>query len=95
VHILPAIVSLEPSRGPVGTPVSISGGGFAGTTEVTFGSVATGNFTVVSPSLIHAAVPAGGVTGKVGVVTPNGSAKSPKRFTVRNSPGNQQEEPPN
>ena len=82
VHILPAIGSLEPSRGPVGTPVDISGGGFAGATKVTFGGVAASNFTVVSPSLIQATVPAGAVTGKVGVVTPNGSAKSPKRFIV-------------
>jgi len=81
-HILPAITSLDPSIGQVGTPVSISGGGFAGTTEVTFGGVAAANFTVVSPSLIQATVPVAAVTGKVGVVTPNGSAKSPKRFTV-------------
>ena len=82
VHILPAITSFSPSIGQVGTPVSISGGGFAGATEVTFGGVAAGNFTVVSPSLIQATVPPGAVTGKIGVVTPNGSAKSPKRFTV-------------
>jgi len=82
VHILPKITNLDPPRGQVGTPVSISGGGFAGATEVTFGGIATGNFTVVNPGLIQATVPAGAVTGKVEVVTPNGSAKSPKRFTV-------------
>jgi uncharacterized repeat protein (TIGR03803 family) len=82
VHILPAITSLSPSIGQVGTQVNISGGGFAGATKVTFGGVAASGFTVVSPALIQATVPAGAVTGKVGVVTPNGSAKSPKAFRV-------------
>jgi hypothetical protein len=66
----------------VGTRVGIVGGGFAGTTKVTFGGVATGNFTVVSPALIQATVPAGAVTGKVRVVTHNGSALSKETFTV-------------
>ena len=58
------------------------GGGFAGTTKVTFGGVAATNFTVVSPGLIQATVPVGAATGKVHVVTPNGSAKSKETFTV-------------
>lgn len=81
-RILPKIKNLDPSSGPVGTPVDIVGGGFAGTTQVTFGGVATGNFTVVSPSLIQATVPSGAQTGKVGVTTPNGSASSKETFTV-------------
>ncbi len=82
VHILPAIASLSPPRGQVGTQVNISGGGFAAATKVTFGGIAASSFTVVSPALIKATVPEGAVTGKVGVVTPNGSAKSPKGFKV-------------
>ncbi|HUD98345.1 MAG TPA: IPT/TIG domain-containing protein [Bryobacteraceae bacterium] len=82
VHILPKIANLDPSTGPVGRPVSIVGGGFAGTTQVTFDGVAAANFTVVSPALIRATVPAGATTGKVSVVTPNGSAKSKETFTV-------------
>jgi uncharacterized repeat protein (TIGR03803 family) len=82
VHILPKIANLDPPRGRVGTQVDISGGGFAETTEVTFDGVAATNFTVVNPGLIQATVPPGATTGKVGVVTPNGSAKSSKRFTV-------------
>jgi uncharacterized repeat protein (TIGR03803 family) len=81
-RILPKITNLDPSSGPVGTQVGIVGGGFARTTKVTFGGVATGNFTVVNPALIQATVPAGAVTGKVGVVTPNGSAISKETFTV-------------
>jgi uncharacterized repeat protein (TIGR03803 family) len=81
-RILPTIVNLDPTSGPVGTQVGIVGGGFAGTTKVAFGGVATGNFTVVSPALIQATVPAGAVTGKVEVVTPNDSVLSKQTFTV-------------
>jgi|SRR5579859_778722 len=82
VHVLPKITSLDPTGGPVGTVVNIVGGGFAGTTKVTFGGVAASNFTVISPSLIQATVPSGAVTGKVVVTTPNGSATSKQTFTV-------------
>jgi uncharacterized repeat protein (TIGR03803 family) len=82
VHILPKITNLDPTSGVVGTQVGIVGGGFAGTKKVTFGGVKTNNFTVVSPTLIQATVPTGAKTGKVGVVTPNGSATSKQIFTV-------------
>jgi uncharacterized repeat protein (TIGR03803 family) len=81
-RILPKITNLDPSSGSVGTPVDIVGGGFAATKEVTFGGVVTGNFTVVSPALIQATVPAGAKTGKIGVITPNGTAMSKQTFTV-------------
>lgn len=82
VHILPKITNLDPSSGAVGTQVNITGGGFAGTSKVTFGGVATGNFTVITPALIQATVPAGAVTGKIVVTTPNGTATSKQTFTV-------------
>jgi hypothetical protein len=82
VHILPKITNLDPSSGPVGTQVGIVGGGFSGTTKVAFGGVAAANFTVVSPALIQATVPVGATTGKVEVVTLNGSARSKETFTV-------------
>lgn len=81
VHILPQILNLDPSSGPVGTQVGITGGGFAGTTKVTFGSKVA-SFTIVSPSLIQATVPTGAKTGYVKVTTPNGTAQSPEKFTV-------------
>jgi uncharacterized repeat protein (TIGR03803 family) len=82
VHILPKITNLNPSSGPVGTQVGIAGGGFKGTRKVTFGGVATTNFTVVNPTLIQATVPTGAKTGKVSVTTPNGIATSTQTFTV-------------
>jgi uncharacterized repeat protein (TIGR03803 family) len=81
-HILPKILDLDPSSGPVGTTVGIAGGGFAGTTIVKFGNTQATNFTVVSPALIQVVVPAGAKTGKVEVTTPNGTAVSPEKFTV-------------
>ncbi|HET9307927.1 MAG TPA: choice-of-anchor tandem repeat GloVer-containing protein [Candidatus Sulfotelmatobacter sp.] len=81
-HILPTITNLDPSSGSVGSQVNIVGGGFAATKKVTFGGVAATTFSVLTPGLIQATVPAGAVTGKVGVATPNGSALSPQTFTV-------------
>jgi uncharacterized protein (TIGR03437 family) len=81
-HILPLITNLDPTSGPVGTQVGIVGGGFTRTTKVTFGGVKATNFTMVSPTLIQAIVPTGARTGKVGVTTRNGSAKSKQTFTV-------------
>jgi uncharacterized repeat protein (TIGR03803 family) len=82
MHILPVITNLDPSSGPVGTQVNISGGGFAGATNVIFGGVKATNFTVVTPALIQATVPSGAKTGKVTVTTPNGTVKSKQTFTV-------------
>jgi hypothetical protein len=66
----------------VGTQVGIVGGGFAGATKVEFGGVAATTFNVNTPGLIQAIVPSGAKTGKVTVVTPNGSAISKQVFTV-------------
>jgi uncharacterized repeat protein (TIGR03803 family) len=82
VHILPKITNLDPTSGPVGTQVGIVGGGFAGATKVEFGGVAATTFNVTTPGLIQAIVPSGAKTGKVTVVTPNGTAVSKQVFTV-------------
>jgi uncharacterized repeat protein (TIGR03803 family) len=82
MHILPIITNLDPSSGSVGTQVGIVGGGFAGTTRVTFGGVKATTFTVVTPGLIQAIMPVGAKTGKVAVTTPNGRAVSKQTFTV-------------
>jgi uncharacterized repeat protein (TIGR03803 family) len=82
VHILPIITNLDPTSGQVGMQVGIVGGGFSGAKKVTFGGVKATSFTVVTPSLIRAIVPAGAVTGKVAVTTPNGKAMSKQIFTV-------------
>ena len=79
----PAIVSLSPAVGPVGTSVTITGSNFGasqGSSTVTF------NGTAASPSSwgntsIVASVPAGATTGPV-VVTVGGVASNGVTFTV-------------
>jgi len=82
MYILPQITNLDPTSGPVGQEVDIVGGGFAGATGVEFGSVKATSFTVLSPNLIQATVPAGAVSREVCVTTPNGTATSTQTFTV-------------
>src|SRR5579859_6422968 len=83
VHILPLITAIDPLSGPVGTQVTITGGGFTGATKVTFGSVPATAYTVVSPTTIQATVPSGFAKAKINVKTPNGKATSTQRFTVQ------------
>jgi uncharacterized repeat protein (TIGR03803 family) len=82
IHILPVITNLDPSSGAVGAQISIVGGGFVGTQKVTFGGGKSAAFKVVSATTIHATVPAGAKTGRITVITANGSAIS-QAFTVR------------
>jgi len=83
VHILPLITSIDPLSGPVGTQVTISGGGFTGATRVTFGGVNATSYTVVSPTTIQAIVPSGFTKGKVTVKTRNGKSISTQKFVVQ------------
>lgn len=61
VQPLPGIASLSPSSGPIagGTPVTIAGHDFTGTTAVSFGSVPAAGFTVDSDTQITAVAPPG------------------------------------
>ncbi len=78
--VLPAIKSISPTSGPVGTVVTITGSGLTGATKVTFdGKVAT--FTVKSSTEITATVPTGAAAGKIVVTTAGGTAAS-ATFTV-------------
>ena len=79
----PAIVSLSPTAGVVGTPVTITGANFGatkGTSTVTFnGTVSTP--TSWAAGSIVVPVPAGATTGSV-VVTVGGVASNAVPFTV-------------
>jgi uncharacterized repeat protein (TIGR03803 family) len=67
--------------GRTGAIISILGTNLNGATAVSFnGSPAT--FTVISPSLIRATVPAGATTGPVMVTTPTGTLTSNVSFRV-------------
>jgi uncharacterized repeat protein (TIGR03803 family) len=69
------------TAGTVGAVVEILGTDLTGATSVSFNGTAAA-FTVVSPSLVAATVPAGATSGKVQVVTPSGTLLSNVPFRV-------------
>ena len=77
----PAVTGFSPLFGNVGTSVTVTGTGFAGTTAVSFNGVAAW-FTVVSAGQIAAVVPAGATTGPVAVTGPTGTGVSAASFVV-------------
>jgi hypothetical protein len=77
----PSISSVSPTIGPVGTLVTITGGGLTGPTAVSFNGTPA-SFTGVSATTVTATVPPGATTGQISVVTPTGTAKS-GTFRVR------------
>jgi uncharacterized repeat protein (TIGR03803 family) len=74
-------VETQTTSGKVGEIVKILGTDLTGATSVSFNGTAAA-FTVVSPSLITARVPAGATTGTVQVVTPSGTLSSNVPFRV-------------
>ena len=81
----PTITALVPTSGPVGSAVTLIGGGFTGATAVTFGGHGA-RFTVNSDTQITATVPSGATSGPLSVTTPGGLATSAASFTVRPTP---------
>lgn len=79
----PSIISLNPSAGPVGTPVTITGTNFGpsqGSSIVRFGSIAAVP-TAWSSTSITARVPSSATTGSV-IVNVGGLASNGVNFTV-------------
>ena len=78
--VRPRVTSFVPTRGAVGTLVTIKGSGFrangATPPAVSFGSTAAdpAGVTVVSPNTITALVPAGAASGAITVQTPDGTS---------------------
>ena len=72
-HLAPAVTSFIPLPAGSGDTVTISGTNFTGATAVSFGGTPAISFTIQSSSVIKAVV-AGGSSGTVQVVTPNGSS---------------------
>ena len=74
-------VEALPTFGAVGKRVEILGNDLTGASSVTFNGTAA-TFTVVSPSLITTAAPAGATTGYIQVVTPQRTLTSNVVFRV-------------
>jgi CSLREA domain-containing protein len=69
----PTITGFTPTRGPVGTTVTITGTNFIGATDVSFNGTAAVNPTITDTQ-IPATVPSGATTGAITVTAPNGTA---------------------
>ena len=82
IYVRPVILSFDPTSGPEGTAVTITGTSFTGARLVTFGGVKATTFTVDSDTQITATVPVGAKTGKIVVAAPGGNATSSTDFTV-------------
>jgi hypothetical protein len=80
--ISPVVLGTVPSSGAPGTSVRIVGDNLSGTTGVRFNGVPVPNFTVLGETNILTVVPVGATSGRVLVLTPNGSVQSPANFLV-------------
>ena len=78
----PAISTITPSSGAIGSTVVINGTDFTGATTLSFNGTNATNFVVDSPTQITATVPVGTTTGPITVTTPNGTGTSATNFTV-------------
>ncbi|MGH7389805.1 MAG: IPT/TIG domain-containing protein, partial [Candidatus Rokuibacteriota bacterium] len=84
-----SILEFRPTRGPVGTTVTIQGTGFGitpGLNTVTFSGTAA-TVTAASAFELTVSVPAGATTGPIAVTAPGGSATSATNFEVTATDG--------
>jgi len=77
----PAISGFNPTAGPVGTPVTVTGTGFWGLTNVTFNGTAA-SFTVQSASQFTTTVPAAAADGPITAMNSAGTGASATHFDV-------------
>jgi IPT/TIG domain len=78
----PNITDISPRRGPIGTQVSVSGTNLDDVHDVRLGGREV-NFTVLSPTLVRFKVDRGSRSGRVKVVSPDGSDTSGVIFRIR------------
>jgi Domain of unknown function (DUF1929)/Carboxypeptidase regulatory-like domain len=83
---VPTITSLLPASGSIGAEIMIEGTNFVDVTAVKFNGTPATSFTVPTPTMIHAVVPAGATNGKISVTADAGTATSADDFTVTLSP---------
>ncbi|MEQ8238371.1 MAG: IPT/TIG domain-containing protein [Cyclobacteriaceae bacterium] len=79
--LIPVILSVSPTSGSPGDPVTITGTDLNGATTVNFGTITTSIITNTATE-ISTTVPEGASTGKVSVTTPGGTAVSAEDFEV-------------
>jgi len=77
-----SITNFSPSSGPVGTVVTVNGGGFTGATLAWVGIAKNAAVTVISDAQLRVTVPAGATTGAIGIFNPTYVAFTATSFTV-------------
>ncbi|GAA4053235.1 hypothetical protein GCM10022409_45190 [Hymenobacter glaciei] len=78
----PAITSLSPTSGPVGSTVTVTGSNFTAATAATVNGVAVTGFTVVNATTVTFVVPAGATTGDVVLTTTTNIPSNGLAYTV-------------
>ena len=78
----PTLTRFNPTRGPVGTQVTLTGTHLFEASAVRFNGVDASRFEVFSGTSIEAVVPPEAATGPISVITPGGTAVSADPFTV-------------
>ncbi len=81
-YFAPASLTFSPTKGAVGTTVTISGKNLKGATAVTFNGVAASVLSDSSTS-IRATVPSGATTGPIAVTTLGGTDATATNFKVK------------
>ncbi len=81
----PTLVSIQPTGGPVGTTVTLTGTHFTGVTTVSFNGTAALSFSPGGATTLTAVVPLGATSGNVTVTTPGGTSNG-LGFTVTAPP---------
>lgn len=79
--VQPGFASMNPTQGPAGTPVVVTGTGFTSGSAVSFNATNASSVTVQSPTQLTAQVPSGATTGAVNL-SANGASVSAGSFTV-------------
>lgn len=83
----PSIAGYNPYKAAVGTTISVTGNNLKGVTAFYFNNVPATSFTVTSEWGLKAVVPVGATTGRLKVVTPNGSYTTSSDFVVDGASG--------
>jgi hypothetical protein len=80
--VLPTISGFAPANGAPGTVITMTGTGLTGVTSVTLNGLTVPVFATTGSTLLTVEVPALGITGKLAVTTPGGTATTTTAFSV-------------
>ncbi|HEX4424160.1 MAG TPA: IPT/TIG domain-containing protein, partial [Terriglobales bacterium] len=78
----PSLSSFHPSAGIAGTSVSLVGSNFANVKSISFNGQSTGSFLLNNPQLLTVIVPVNATSGKISILTSEGTTASTADFTV-------------